>query len=62
MSARQSEEPARGRKPTEYHEGKDAASRFAAAMKAIIPVPKQRIVELELHLLQQGEQYAREDI
>ena len=47
MSDRQSGDDGRRRKPQEYEAGKEAAGRFAAAMKSVLTVPKERIVELE---------------
>ena len=45
MSDRQTESEAERhrRKPVEYHEGKSAATRFAAGLKAVLKVPKEKL-------------------
>ena len=43
MSARQTDDESHRRKPVEYHEGKSAAARFAAGLKAVLRVPKEKL-------------------
>lgn len=43
MNARQTDDESHRRKPVEYHEGKSAAARFAAGLKAVLRVPKEKL-------------------